>query len=480
MNIKLHPYYQHLFHILLSRYLELPEMATLSRQANLEKKLDIKKDLYYKLLGFNQPQQGNDIDNPSSYTIRVRTLNNIAGCLKHCKNWDEMVQHYPLPDTVDFDKIPTIHFRKLSNTDRERIRNEVKIALETKPPVFKSTNYTDLTPQTLSTTTKIPAFTGFFLLLFYVKGDRRFRALPLKISDNCDVEMKRFSDLQLHGKLEKRGSNCFVHLVNPIHLSPNHHHPNPNPFSFSTNTPENTTDPLPFFTIALLTARSNRSVTRNGVGLCKRITEKNYETFELNDSFSELDLNQFPCSITPGDIYHLRKYYIYEYDHSPSEPASKRDLIATHNANFFGYFKRNLDENSIIKLPVSISNGFMVMNHTHEGLEYEGVLTFKPPVLWVRMRTIHNSINFTEEYFAIQFTLNSKSLKGININSTISGLYMATRSKDSAPICGRFILERADFDYHTTKGEILPLNSISNPNVKEQLLNGKGQLLIEG
>jgi len=445
-------------------------MATLNRQTNLEKKLGLKKDVYYKLLGFNQPQQGNNIDNPGSYTLRVSTLNAIAGCLKHCKNWDEMVQLYPLPDTADFNKIPTIHFRKLSETDRELIRKEVKIALETKPPVFKPANYTDLTPQTLPASTKIPAFTGFFLLLFYVKGDRRFRALPLKISENCDVEMKRFSDLQLHGKLEKRGSNCFVHLFYPGYLPPNHHHPNPNPFSFITNTPENTTTPLDSFTITLLTARSERSTTRNGVGLCKRITEKDYETFELNDSFPELDLKQFPCNITPGDIYHLRKYYIYEYDHNPSKSASQGDLIAKHNANFFGYFRRNSDENSITKLPVSISNGFMVMNHTHEGLEYEGVLTFKHPVLWVRMRTIHNSLNFPEEYFAIQLTLNSISLKDIAINSTISGLYLATRSKDSAPICGRFILERADFDYQTTKGEILPLNSISNPNVKELLL----------
>lgn len=470
MNITLHPYYQHLFYILLSRYLELPEMTTLSRQANLEKKLGIRKDVYYKLLGFNQPQQGNDIDNPGSYTIRVRTLNSIAGCLKHCKNWDELVQLYSLPDTVDFDKIPTIHFRKLSDTDRERIRKEVKIALETKPPVFKPTAYTDLTPQTLPTSTEIPAFTGHFLLLFYVKEDRRFRALPLKISENCEVEMKRFSDLQLHGKLEIRGSNCFVHLVHPIHLSPNHQHPNPNPFSFITNTPENTKARLPFFTISLLTARSNRSATRNGLGLCKRITEEEYETFELNDSFSELEIKHFPCNITPGDIYHLRKYYIYEYDHTLSEPSINRNLIAKHNANFFGYFRRNSDENSIIKLPVSISNGFMVMNHTHEGLEYEGVLTFKPPVLWVRMRTIHNSINFTEEYFAIQLTLNSNSLKDISINSTISGLYMATRSKDFAPICGQFILERADFDYQNTKGEVLPLENINNPIVKELLL----------
>ena len=470
MNITLHPYYQHLFYILLSRYLELPEMTTLSRQANLEKKLGIRKDVYYKLLGFNQPQQGNDIDNPGSYTIRVRTLNSIAGCLKHCKNWDELVQLYSLPDTVDFDKIPTIHFRKLSDTDRERIRKEVKIALETKPPVFKPTDYTDLTPQTLPTYTKIPAFTGYFLLLFYVKEDRRFRALPLKISDNCDVELKRFSDLHLHGKLEKQGSNCFAHLIYPGYLHPNHHHPNPNPFSFITNTPENTTVTLHSFTITLLTARSERSTTRNGVGLCKRITEEYYENFKASDSFSEFEINQFPCDITSGDIYHLRKYYIYEYDHSLSEPDFKRDMIAFHNANFYGYFRRNSEENSIIKLPVSISNGFMVMNHTNVGLEYEGVLTFKHPILWVRMRTIYSSINFTEEYFVIQLTINNNSLKDIAINNTISGLYIATRSKDSVPICGQFILERADFDYQNTKAEVLPLDKISNPNVKELLL----------
>ena len=473
MNITLHPYYQHLSYKLLSKYLKLADMGTLSPQAVLEKKLGLKKDIYYKLQGFNQVQKGNNIDNLGSYTLRLSTLNTIAGCLKKCKNWDELVQLYPLPDSADFDKIQTVHFRKLPNLDRELIRNEVENALALNPFEFKPATDKDLPPRTLPTYSEIPAFTGCFLLLFYVKEDRKFRALPLKISSNCDVEMKRFSDLQLHGKLEKRGSNCFVHLMYPSHLNPNHHHPNPNPFSFITNTPENTNDPLAFFTITLLTARSNRSATRNGVGLCKRITIEEYETFNLKDSFSELEIKQFPCNITSGDVYHLRKYYIYEYDHYLSETANKRDLIAMHNANFYGYFMRNLGENSIIKLPVTISNGFMTMNHTVEGLEYEGVLTFKPPVLWVRMRTIHNSINFTEEYFAIQLTLNSKSLKDISINSTISGLYMATRSKDSAPICGHFILERANFDYQKAKGEVLQLEDISNPNIK-------GLLLIEG
>ena len=86
------------------------------------------------------------------------------------------------------------------------------------------------------------------------------------------------------------------------------------------------------------------------------------------------------------------------------------------------------------------------------------------------MRTIYSSINFTEEYFVIQLTINNNSLKDIAINNTISGLYIATRSKDSVPICGQFILERADFDYQNTKAEVLPLDKISNPNVKELLL----------